>query len=669
MEQASRIFHEGELIVQARAGVTAQQRKRVEAFIRPEMPVQHRVFFESLPVLFLGLLDDRGRPWATPVVGQPGFVMTPSAGRMTISNVPILGREFELSMSTGDRVGVLGLEFATRRRNRMNGIVGQVLENGFSIDVHHSFGNCPKYIQKRAFAPSETERTALRRRAVKTSDPAIQNILLKADTFLIASRSADVDSGTSAGVDVSHRGGRPGFLLHNNDGSLSFPDYKGNMFFNTFGNIEVDGRVGLFIPDFQTGDAVYVTGRAAVDWTSERTARFAGAERIVDIWPDEVWYAEDVLPLTLAEMETAPELLSTSEWTGTGRAQGVQEDLRTLRVVSRTRESDVITSFELVPADGKPLHRHTAGQFLPIQILDGEETIRRSYTISKAPDDHSYRLSIKREEDGRASTVLHDSFDVGDTLQAGRPAGAFVLDTGNLPVVMLSAGVGITPMIAMLEAQLDSIQDGEKPREVWFLHSARNGREHAFGAWLRELQRRYDWFRCVTTYTAPDDADRIGYSHELETRLNVETLRRMLPFGVYEFYLCGPASFMCGLYRDLQVLGVDAGRIHYEFFGAGSLEENSSGDLDLPEEVLLRFASSGKQVTWRPHNGTLLETAISAGCRPEFSCGGGSCGTCAVRVISGEVQYVSVPVVPIPDGQVLLCSAYPKSRQPVTLDL
>ncbi len=319
-------FHAAERRVQARVGVSEERQARAAAAIRPEMPLQHRQFFESQPILFLGLIDGRGRPWATLAAGQPGFARAPCPDRLDIAREPVLARSLGLQMGIGAKIGVLGIELPTRRRNRMNGtIAGLLAGGGVAVAVDQSFGNCPQYIQARVFAEGRGAQSASGR-ALDGLSAEARGIIEAADTFFIASRSADLGEGSSdgpaAGLDVSHRGGRPGFLGVNADGSLSFPDFAGNRFFNTLGNIEADGRVGLLVPAFATGDALYLTGRASVDWNSDRVGRFEGAERVVDVRPEAIWFVRHALPAAARLVEMSPRLEGTGTWPEASRRDG-----------------------------------------------------------------------------------------------------------------------------------------------------------------------------------------------------------------------------------------------------------------------------------------------------------------------------------------------------------
>jgi len=281
------VFHAGERAVQDRAGVPAGWRQRAARAIRPEIPLQLQPFFESLPVLFVGLQDMRGRPWATVCPLPAGAQVT--RDRLTARGRPVLAGLLGLDLRPGSKAAVLGLDSATRRRNRVNGTVVSATEDILSIAVEQCYGNCPQHIRMRDIHPPAAPVPLAEGKPVAIGDPRAHRIISQADTFFIATHATD-------GADVSHRGGVPGVLRQNADGSLSFPDYAGNRYYNTLGNIEVSGRAGLLIPDFASGEAIFLTGKASVDWSPARAVAFAGAERVVDVQPEEVWYAQHGVP-------------------------------------------------------------------------------------------------------------------------------------------------------------------------------------------------------------------------------------------------------------------------------------------------------------------------------------------------------------------------------------
>lgn len=670
MKKIPDVFHIGERAVQARADVPDMWLKQTESFVRTEMPQQHRDFFENLPMLFLALLDRNGRPWCVPAFGAPGFLVSPAPDRLELKGTPVLANELELDQSIGASVGIVGIDLSNRRRNRLNGQVQHTSDGAMTIQVDQSFGNCPQYIQKRALSAARDEPKPTNRRRADLRDPEVRRIIEASDTFFIASRAAGSLDGGSAGIDASHRGGRPGFLGINDDSSLSFPDFSGNRFFNTLGNIESDGRVSLFVPDFETGDAVLLTGRGTIDWNSDRVGSFEGAERIVDVAPEEIWHVTSALPVAASAPEPWTGLDSTGTWNEARLAALKTNGYRHFQIASKRKESDSITSFYLTPADGGPIEPHVAGQFLPIRIHKDDDAILRSYTISQGPNGQEYRLSIKREPQGLASRILHDELNNGDIIEVGSPSGNFVLDEGTQPIVMLSGGVGITPMMAMLDAQMAAWRGGAPRREVYFIHATQNSARQAFREELAALAGQYDWFHFFTAYSAPLKDDVLGDTHHTEARLSVDVLSRLLPFGGYQFYLCGPEMFMRSLYSGLREIGVDRSHIHYEFFGAGELgePENIALTVVLPERANITFGRSGVQVEWTRQSGTLLETAEAAGLKPNYNCRSGKCGACATRLVSGDVHYQRNPLIIPAKGEVLTCCAVPLSEN-VNVDM
>ncbi|NNJ77318.1 MAG: hypothetical protein HKP56_19415, partial [Anderseniella sp.] len=221
------VYHDGEIAVQERAGAR-KIADRLSQMIRPSMPDQHREFFEILPFVVTGLTDERGRPWATMCVGDPGFITSPDETTLQVASAPLLSRELGLQMNQGDKIGLLGIELPTRRRNRMNGAISQAGANGLAVHVEQSFGNCPQYIQTRSVEPRETGVAQVvgpvERNDALTDE--IVDLIKQADTFYISSRTSDLSGGSGSGVDVSHRGGRPGFVSVGADGVLSFPDFS-----------------------------------------------------------------------------------------------------------------------------------------------------------------------------------------------------------------------------------------------------------------------------------------------------------------------------------------------------------------------------------------------------------------------------------------------------------
>lgn len=315
-------FHDGERAVQARAGVRERIAQTGHRGIRDFMPDQHRELFGKLPFLLAGGLDARRRPWASLLVGHPGFVSTPDARTMRIDARPGHGDPLAAGLATGAKIGLLGIQPETRRRNRANGTVIAGDARGITVHVEQSFGNCPKYIQARApeliAEPSvvHAPRPFHREGAALSAESAA--IAARADTFFIATASAGTGSDDAAeGVDVSHRGGRPGFVRVTREGAgtvLTVPDFAGNAYFNTFGNIASDPRAGFLFIDFASGDVLSLTGHAEIVWDGPELASFTAAQRLLRFAVEEGVRIANAVPLRWSAAQFAPQLAATGSW-------------------------------------------------------------------------------------------------------------------------------------------------------------------------------------------------------------------------------------------------------------------------------------------------------------------------------------------------------------------
>jgi len=302
-------FHPGEIAVQMRAGVREKAEVGGRRGIRRYMPEQHRQFFSQLPFIVLGGIDAGGQPWATLRVGEPGFVASPNVTTLHIAGETLEGDPLADAWHAGSAVGGLGIEPATRRRNRVNGVVTATDGGALTVHVRQSFGNCAKYIQSRTptrIVDGSPARAAAMRRSA-TLDAADQALLARSDTYFIATRSAMLADSPSQGVDVSHRGGLPGFVHVEDERTFVAPDYRGNQFFNTLGNLAEDPRAGLLFIDFDAGDLLYVAARAAIVWDGPALERFADAQRLVRFEISEVRRMPAALPLRWSDVEYAPQ--------------------------------------------------------------------------------------------------------------------------------------------------------------------------------------------------------------------------------------------------------------------------------------------------------------------------------------------------------------------------
>ncbi len=320
-------YHAGERAMQERAGVREHAERAGRRMIRDFMPDQHRELFEKLPYVIVGSLDAKDRPWASILAGRPGFMRAPDGRLLEIGARPLAGDPLAANLALGAPVAVLGIELETRRRNRMNGTVIGAGADGFAVHVRQSFGNCPQYIQARRHELAKAPESAALPRPVHAEgrllSPAGAELVRRADTFFIASASRAARGGDpTEGVDVSHRGGKPGFVrVDTVDGRtvLTAPDFAGNAAFNTLGNLAVIPRAGLLFVDFAAGDLLSLTGDAEIVWDGPEVAAFAGAQRLLRFCAEAGARIENALPLRWSAPEAAPQLAATGSWEHDGR--------------------------------------------------------------------------------------------------------------------------------------------------------------------------------------------------------------------------------------------------------------------------------------------------------------------------------------------------------------
>lgn len=295
-------FHEGEKALQHETGAFGTLSVAGPRVIRSYMPEQHRSFFAQLPWLVAGSLDHQGLPQAHALAGPPGFVQSPDPRQLVVqARLP--------GLAAGDPVGLLGIEPHTRRRNRVNGVVSTVGDQGFRVQVSQSFGNCPKYIQAREATWAGPQPAGVVRESAALDDAA-RRIVAAADTFFIATAHPAAREGAAAshGVDVSHRGGRPGFVRLADDGSLQVPDYNGNHFFNTLGNLALNPHCALLFIDFETGDTLQLSASAQLVWDGPAVSAHPGALRLLVLGVQAVRYAAASLPLRWGPAALSPVL-------------------------------------------------------------------------------------------------------------------------------------------------------------------------------------------------------------------------------------------------------------------------------------------------------------------------------------------------------------------------
>ncbi len=348
---------------------------------------------------------------------------------------------------------------------------------------------------------------------------------------------------------------------------------------------------------------------------------------------------------------------------------------RQLRVADKRRGSMNVTSLVLEPSDGHPLVAAMPGQFIVLRLKPSPEApaLLRSYSLSGEPSGERWRLGVKREPNGAAGAYIEDGLNVGDLIDASAPRGAFTLTQGDGPLVLLSAGIGSTPVLAMLHA----LAAGASRRDIWWVHGARNGAEHAFAAEARALLESLPGGHSHIRYSAPAPTDRQGVDFDGLGRLSARVLRELGAPREADFYLCGPAAFMSALTADLMSWGVPAERLHSENFGSGPsltpgvvatpprpphLPDRAAG-----EGPMVSFARSNLALRWDSAFQSLLELAEACDVPVRWACRTGVCHNCETGLIAGAVDYFVEPLTPPAEGDLLICCSRP--RADIVLDL
>jgi ferredoxin-NADP reductase len=347
---------------------------------------------------------------------------------------------------------------------------------------------------------------------------------------------------------------------------------------------------------------------------------------------------------------------------------------RPLRVSRKVRESGSVVSLRLEPTDGQTIAAALPGQFIVLQLGPvSAPAMMRSYSLSGEPGSSYYRVSVKREAHGAASAYVDDELKVGDIVQASAARGSFTLRPGDPPVVLLSAGIGVTPVLAMLHA----LAAGASTREIWWLHGARNGREHPFAEETRGLLGALAHHHSYICYSSPDPEDRPNVDFDAPGHLSMRVLQELDVPRNGDFYICGPSTFMSDLTAGLAAWGVAPDRIHTEMFGAGpsttpGIAASSHRAPHVPagpagSGPVVSFARSGLNVHWGSSFQSLLELAEACDVPVRWACRTGVCHTCETGLVAGKIGYRPDPIDAPADGNLLICCSQPKGD--VVIDL
>jgi hypothetical protein len=341
-------------------------------------------------------------------------------------------------------------------------------------------------------------------------------------------------------------------------------------------------------------------------------------------------------------------------------------------VARKAPECGDVCSFYLAPHDGKPLPPFHPGQYLTFQLnIPGQpKPLIRCYSLSDAPTHPDrYRVTIKRVPrppdkpdvpPGLSSNFFHDHIKEGDILDVKAPGGHFFLDlTTAAPVVLIAGGVGLTPILSMLNAIIES---GQR-REVWFFYGVRNRAEHIQREHLVKLMADHPEIQFHVCYSNPTPEDQAGQDYRHAARVSVDLFKKLLPSNNYHFYICGPPPMMSSLTQGLKEWGVPEASVHFEAFGPASVKKTAPPAPVAPagQTFAINFARSGKTVAWDGKAASLLDLAEASGVKIDSGCRAGNCGTCLVAMKSGEITYLHEPGFTCETGSCLTCCAVPKS--------
>jgi ferredoxin-NADP reductase/predicted pyridoxine 5'-phosphate oxidase superfamily flavin-nucleotide-binding protein len=665
-------FHSGEQKIQSLLGVRDKMERFGSQVIRDFMPDQHREFYNKLPFVLVGHADKEGWPWASIVFDRPGFISSKDSRHLQLNTAPVPGDPLADSLVKDTRLGLLGIELPTRRRNRLSGRITKASDQQIQLEIDQAFGNCPQYIQTRELEYVDAENlpeTAIE--DISCFDSQAIALIKNSDTFFVASYVANGSNEASEGVDVSHRGGRPGFIRVDDEATLTIPDYLGNFHFNTLGNFLETPKAGLLFFDFEKGHLLTLTGTVEILWDSPDTEYFEGAERLWRFRIDHGRWIKNGLPLRWKLDQYSPNTQLTGTWEeaeASRQAEANRNRWLPYQIIKIVDESSVIKSFHLEPLDGqRPIFK--AGQFLTVRArIDGKEVIR-TYTVSSAPGDKHFRISVKRE--GVFSSYLHNRLSAGDVMDAKAPSGAFTYDASTeRPALLIAAGVGITPMVSMARHTLIEGIRTRSTRPLTIVSAAHNASQRAFFNELNEIASdASDYIRAFWALSQVDEDMKPGEDYHQKGRISKELLQAILPLDDYDCYLCGPAGFMQSMYDMLRELGICDASIHAEAFGPASLlrdvDKASAKFEKVPaaSEAIVSFVEAGSDAQveqpWSEGDGSLLEFAESHGLTPEYGCRSGQCGSCKAKLISGKVSYDQEITSEVGVDEVLLCCAVP----------
>lgn len=598
-------FHEGELAVQERAGVTYAARMTA-GVLDDRIPGRALSFVARQTMAVLASRDDQDNPWASLVFGAAGFLRTENDRLLVLRHSACHsapGDPLWDNLEKDSQVGILLIELATRRRLRINGRAHRHTDGDWRIEVERAYANCPKYIQARRLRIRETEPlpASARVRQGGQLDVGQQARISHADTFFVASAHPE------QGLDASHRGGRPGFVEVLSPHRLRIPDFAGNNMFNTLGNFASFPRAGLVFPDFERNCILQLTGRPEVVWDEpDASGRTGGTGRFWEFEVESWRESELALDLAWQFIDYSPHIPQSVD---DGNAS---QSTLSLRVEKAWMVTGRVKGFELGALDGGPLPLFEPGAHLPVRVRDRNGTwVERYYSLLSDPADRlRYCIGVLAEPEGRGGSLyLHNCVQPGELLQTRSPANAFPLEFEAAHNILLAGGIGITPLLSMLHA----LRAGGKSFELHY--TARYTSDLAFRRAIEDLAGTHTHFYASAEPGMP--------------RLDLRTVLNT-PRPNTHVYVCGPRRMIVAVRELAKTCGWAPERIHFESFGGATSPDD--------REFTVSLARSGRSFRV-PAGRSILDTLLEEGIAVPHDCRRGECLLCATRVLAGEPDH------------------------------
>jgi len=596
-------YHEGELFVQDKLGVTDTARMN-GSVISNLIPGGALNFIAQQSMVVLGSVDTDNQIWTSVLFGTPGFINAQDASTINIdlsttgtTDADPLWRNIE----TRDRIGMIVIELGSRRRLRVNGRLNKISSDHYQIKVEQAYPNCPQYIQRRHINKARIykQQNLSPTEYGRYLNEEQRTVISKSDTFFVSSAHPD------HGVDTSHRGGQPGFIEVVSNNLLQIPDYPGNSMFNTLGNFQVNPHAGLVFIDFVNKKLLQLTGRANVLWNVDSSeAETAGTLRYWQ-FTIESWIESDIaFDIEWEYLDASPFNPVTS-----GNINPEEKELR-LSVERITQQSPHIKSFKLVSRNGNLLPKFDAGAHLQVTINHDNGDIIRHYSILSHPDERRYYeiavLEVPHSRGG--SFYMHRNIKEGDELSCSLPISEFPLSKKANHNILIAGGIGITPMLSMLQRLISSKQSVE------IHYTAKNQSDLIFTDRIKMIAGN----KC-----------RFYASIEQNSRLDLKKLLAY-PKEDTHIYVCGPVRMINSVRELGEINNWSDEQIHYESFGT-----QTSTDI---KEIQIYLEKSHQSISI-PANKSILDCLLEENIDVPHQCKRGECGMCTTTVLDGQADH------------------------------